>query len=38
MSLNIEAVWSRKIRLTAVDWGAIYECEELDTIPSLPGV
>jgi hypothetical protein len=38
MSLNIEAMWSRPIRLRLVNSGAIYECPELESIPPEPGV
>ena len=38
MSLNIEAVWSRPIRLRLARFGAIYECEEPDSIPTESGV
>ena len=38
MSLNIEASWSRPIQLRAVLYGAIYECEDLDQIPTDSGV
>ena len=38
MSLNIEAVWSSPIKLRLARYGAIYECEDLDAIPSSSGV
>jgi hypothetical protein len=38
MSLNIEAIWSRPIRLRLARFGAIYECEDPDQIPSESGV
>jgi hypothetical protein len=38
MSLNIEATWSRPIALRLAKIGAIYECEELESIPSGGGV
>jgi hypothetical protein len=38
MSLNIEAIWSRPIKLKLARYGAIYECDEPDKIPTGPGV
>jgi hypothetical protein len=38
MPLNIEACWSKPVRLTVASAGAIYECRELDRLPAAPGV
>ena len=38
MSLNIEAVWRSPIKLRLARFGAIYECEDLDGIPTSSGV
>ncbi len=38
MSLNIEASWSQPIRLRLARFGAIYECEDPDRIPTESGV
>jgi hypothetical protein len=38
MSLNIEASWSRPIRLRPVMYGTIYECENPEQIPTDSGV
>jgi hypothetical protein len=38
MSLNIEATWSQPITLRLAKSGAIYECEDPDSVPSRAGV
>ncbi|HMG48412.1 MAG TPA: hypothetical protein VK614_13245 [Allosphingosinicella sp.] len=38
MPLNIEACWSKPVRLTVASAGAIYDCKELDRLPAAPGV
>jgi hypothetical protein len=38
MSLNIEASWSRPLRLRIARYGAIYSCDDLDCIPTDSGV
>jgi hypothetical protein len=38
MPLNIEACWSKPVRLTVATAGAIYVCDELDRLPAAPGV
>ena len=38
MSLNIEASWSRPLRLRLARFGAIYSCDDLECIPTDSGV
>jgi hypothetical protein len=38
MPLNIEAGWSKPVRLSLAPAGAIYSCDELDRLPAASGV
>jgi hypothetical protein len=38
MPLNIEASWSRPLRLRLARFGAIYSCDDLGCIPTDSGV
>lgn len=38
MPLNIEARWSKPVQLTAASAGAIYRCDDLERLPTEPGV
>ena len=38
MPLNIEACWSKPVQLTVAPAGAIYRCDDLELLPTTPGV